>query len=169
MPGSHIARSRPMNEQSIDHGPCEGCVSFPARGPQEIVFLAVKTSDRSGSHAKTVDGRLSAVDRRGSDWRALKSGKHCTGLQTGGDAGESRWQSEWAFDASGCHSGSRGARYRLGGDHAGGDGNRRGCRCNTRRRSIRRGREWGERRQLPGAMRWSPKIMSTVGEWSVRP
>ena len=68
-------------------------------------------------------------------------------------------QSEWAFDAGGCDSGSGRARHRPGGDHAGrADGSRRGCRCSMQRRSMRRGPGWRGRRRRAGGIRDRPNL-----------
>jgi hypothetical protein len=94
----------------------EGGVSL-ARDGEVADDLARACEDRGGAD-------ISAVDWTRSNRRSVTSGQHRSDFQAGGavdwDAGKVRGRGQWALDEGGCSTGSRGARHRLGGDHAGG-------------------------------------------------
>jgi hypothetical protein len=98
-----------------------------AEGQGRVAYLSretVKWLKIWLEHAKIKEGAdISAVDWSRSNRRRFESRQHRADLQTGGtvdwDAGEVCGGGEWALHAGRSRAGSRGTRYRLGGDHAG--------------------------------------------------
>ena len=127
-----------------------------AEGQGRVAYLSRETVkwlkvwlEHSGITEGPVFRRLIGRDQIGG---ATKSGEHCADFQAGGavdwNAGASCQPGERSLDAGGGDAGSRlrsTLTWRRLRRRA--DGSRRGCRCNMRRRSMRRGLEWRGRRR----------------------